>query len=102
MTDELATIGHTDDHAMVIATLDIPEVPDEDDNVAQIEDKLDNATDGTENEGTIYLDLLSTFSDTARSQRSCDETGPIITYLETKELPDDEKHARQILLTADQ
>ena len=29
------------------------------------------------------------------------EIGPIITYLETKELPDDDKHARQLVLTAD-
>ena len=52
--------------------------------------------------GTRHLYLLSTLSDIAQRQRSCDETGLIITYLETKELPDDDKHVRQILLTADQ
>ena len=100
--DERATIGHTDDHAVVIQKLDMPEVPDEDDNVTQMEDERDNTTDGAENVGTRHLDLLSTFSDIAQRQRSCDETGPIITYLDTKELPDDDKHLRQILLTADQ
>ena len=37
-TDELATIGYTGGHTTVIATLDISEVPDEDNDIIQIED----------------------------------------------------------------
>ena len=66
--DELATIGHTDDHAVVIAILDIPEVTDKNDSKTQIEDGLDNATDGAETEGTRHLYLLSTFSDIAHDK----------------------------------
>ena len=65
--DKLATIGHTDD-ILIVIILVIPEVPDEDDNVTQIEDKLSNATDEAKTEGTRHLDLLSTFSDIAQSQ----------------------------------
>ena len=55
MTNELVTIGHTDDHMVVIATLVILEVPDKDDSVTQIEDELDNITERAETEGTRYL-----------------------------------------------
>ena len=42
--DKLATVGHTDDNTVVIETMDITEVPDEDDNIPQIENELDSTT----------------------------------------------------------
>ena len=73
MTDELPTIGYTDDHMEVKTILDISEVPDKDDNTTQIEDELDNTTERAETPGLRHLDLFSTFDDTGQRQRSCDE-----------------------------
>lgn len=72
MTDELATIGNTDNYTTVIATLDMPEVPDKDNNATQIEDEQDSSTDEAETKGTRHPDLLSTFNDIGQRQRSCD------------------------------
>ena len=49
--------------------MDIPEVPNEDDDVIQIEDELEITTEGAETEGTRHLDLLSKYKDKGQRQR---------------------------------
>ena len=50
----------------------------------------------------IITDDTLSAEDFASLQRSCPDFSPIIRYLETGELPDDEKLAKQVILQADQ
>jgi hypothetical protein len=66
------------------------------------EAKQNEQTD--DNNSVLDTDTVCTLTDRMdinKLQRECPDVGPIIKYIETNELPTDDKHARRIVLEAD-